>query len=210
MPPPSHFVAIRLSDSSIRSSVVENVHQAADERLEARDFVSLKKLHLSLLGIHLRDEQIEEARTTLRECIANIVSVLPSGAFTLEFKGLRYFVGSRNQPRVLNVIPHEFGEGIDSLMAVAFGVRDTFTRNGFPPTDRREFQPHVAVIKLNDEEDREIPRDSFENCINLNYGRQQVSSLYLCQIGTTAKDDFYQVVERIDFEQAQADDEIGN
>ena len=213
MPTPSHFVAIRLSDGSIRSSVKENVHQAADhdERLEPRDLVSLKKLHLSLLGIHLRDEeQIEKAKTTLQQCITEILSVLPSGAFTLKFKGLAYFPGSRQQRRVLNVIPDKFAEGIESLNAVASVVRGIFTKKGIPPTDKKEFQPHVAVIKLNDEEDREIPEESFEKCINLNYGQQQVSSLYLCKIGTTAKDDFYEVVEEIDFERARADDEIGN
>ena len=207
----THFVAIRLLDSSIHTSVEENVHKAADEKLEARDFVSLKQLHLSLLGIHLRnDEQIKEARTTLQECKAKIRPVLPSGAFTLKFKGLDYFLGSRKQRRVLNVIPDKFGEGVKNLKDVAFVVRSIFTEKGFPPTDKKEFQPHVAVIKLDDKEDREIPKKSFENCIDSNYGQQQVSSLYLCQIGTTAEDGFYEVVERIDFERAQADDEIGN
>ena len=209
MPTPSHFVAIRLSDPSIHTSVEENVHKAADERLEARDFVSLEKLHLSLLGIHLTvEQQIAQARTILQECTANIREVLPSGAFTLKFKGLDYFLGSRKQRRVLNVIPDKFGEGVKSLTAVASVVRDIFTENGFPPTDKKEFQPHVAVIKLDDDEDREIPKESFESSENSNYGQQLVSSLYLCQIGTTAEDGFYEVVERIDF--AQAADEIGN
>ena len=209
-PKPSHFVAIRLSDRSIHSSVEENVHKAADERLKP-DLVPVKKLHLSLLCIHLKDEeQIEKAKTTLQQCIAKIRSVLPSGAFTLKFKGLDYFLGSRKQRRVLNVIPDKFGEGVESLKAVASVVRAIFTENGFPPTDKKEFQPHVAVIKLNNDEDREIPKESFESSENSNYGQQQVSSLYLCQIGTTAEDGFYEVVERIDFERAQADDEIGN
>ena len=208
-PKPTHFVAIRLSDDSIHSSVEENVHKAADERLKP-DLVPVKKLHLSLLCIHLKDEeQIEKAKTTLQQCIAKIRSVLPSGAFTLKFKGLDYFLGSRKQRRVLNVIPDKFGEGIESLNAVASVVRGIFTKKSIPPTDNN-FKTHVAVIKLNDEELREIPKESFENCINLDYGEQKVSSLYLCQIGTTADKDFYKVVEKIDFERARADVETGN
>ena len=125
-PKPSHFVAIRLSDRSIHSSVEENVHKAADERLKP-DLVPLKKLHLSLLCIHLKDEgQIEDAKTTLQKCIAKILSVLPSGEFTLKLKGLDYFPGSYNQRRVLYVTPDQLGEGNKSLNNVANAVRVFF------------------------------------------------------------------------------------
>lgn len=225
MPKPSHFVAIRLSDPSIHSSVAENVHKAADERLKPA-FASLKKLHLSLLYIHLKDQkQIEKAQKTLQQCKTKILSVLPSGAFTLKFKGLDYFYYPLKQPedrappkevpRVLYVKP--FGEeGIKILNDVAGVVTDTFERQGISSTDTRKWKPHVTVINLNKTQDSEvegvseIPKGSLKDCINLDYGEQQVSNLYLCQIGTTADDGFYEVVEEIDFERARADDGIDN
>ena len=212
MPTPSHFVAIRLSDPCIRTSVEENVHKAADERLKPA-FASLKKLHLSLLYIHLKDQkQINKAKTTLQQCKTKILSVLPSGAFTLKFKGLDYFYYTQEDqtppkkvPRVLYVKP--FGEGgIKTLHDVARVVRNTFERQGIPSTDTRKWTPHVTVINLNNTQNsevegvNEIPEGSFKDCINLDYGEQQVSNLYLCQIGTTPDDRFYDVEEKIDFE----------
>ena len=215
MPTTSHFVAIRLSDDSIHSSVAQNVHKAADEKLKPA-FASLKELHLSLLYIHLKDQkQIKKAQTALQQCKTKIQSVLPSGAFTLKFKGLDYFYYPQEQledqappkevPRVLYVKPSG-KEGIKILYDVAGVVKNTFESQGIHSTDTRKWTPHVTVINLNNTQNSEvegvseIPQGSFKDCLNLDYGEQQVSNLCLCQIGTTADDGFYEVVEKIGFE----------
>ena len=133
--------------------------------------------------------------------------VLPSGAFTLKFKGLDYFTDGWQPQAVLFVKPVG-KEGIKILHDVADVVRDTFTRQGIPSTDTREWKPHVTVINLNkapslkNEGISKIPEEY------LDFGEEQVSSLHLCSMGPEmAQDGFYNCVAKIDLE---ADDEINN
>lgn len=205
---PNYFIAIRVSDDRIRDKVqtVQNEVVSLYDRLKPF-LIPLETLHLTLLVIHLEDEdekEIEKATEILEQCKTEILkSVLPSGGFTLKFKGLSYFPEPKKKrpPRVLYVKP--FGEeGIKSLYEVARVVRDTFEKQGIPSADRRKWIPHIAVIKLrgNPSEVSEIPKKSFETYIDWDHEEeQQVSSLYLCPIyKKAAEDGFYKWVARID------------
>lgn len=221
---PNYFIAIRLSDPIIRSKV-KIVQDAADERLKPA-LVPLKKLHLSLLAIRLKDEkEIEEVKKILQQ----MKSVLPNGAFTIKCKGLDYFrypqkPSDRKKKlpgppkklrKVLYVKP--FGEELGRLQRrIRDVVRDTFKGRDILPSDSddedKEWIPHIAVIRLKDKhtEVEEIPEKSFKPFLGWDFGEQQVSSLFLCSIGTTAEDGFYKTEAKIDFEPARADDEIDN
>ena len=204
MPEPNYFVAIRLSDPRIHSRVqtVQDTVVSHDKRLEAA-LVPLETLHLTLYVIHLKNEQIEKAKTILRQCRTEILKkVLPSGAFTLKFKGLDYFRDGWQPQSVLFVKPVE-EDVIKKLNAV---VRDTFTRQGIPSTDTRKFHPHVTVINLSKapnlkkEGISKIPEESFSTCRDLDFGQEQLSSLHLCSMGPEmAPDGFYNCVAKIDF-----------
>lgn len=218
---PNYFIAIRLSDPIIRSNV-EIVQEAADERLKPA-LVPLKKLHLSLLAIRLKDEkEIEEVKKILQQ----MKSVLPNGAFTIKCKGLDYFRYPQKPDRqkklpdppkmlrrVLYVKP--FGEELRGLQRrIRDVVRDTFKGRDILPSDSddEEWIPHIAVIRLKGKntEVEEIPEKSLKPFLGWDFGEQQVSSLFLCSIGTTAEDGFYKTEAKIDFEPARADDEIDN
>lgn len=216
---PNYFIAIRLPEDSIISSNVKIVQKAADEKLKP-DLVPLKKLHLSLLAIHLRDKKkIEEAKKILEQK----KFPLPNGAFTIKCKGLDYFrypqksSDRKKQPpdrqkklrKVLYV--KTFGKELEEIQQF---LRDIFKGRSILLSDSddedEKWIPHIAVIRLRDtnKEVEEIPEESFETFIGWDFGEQQVSSLFLCSIGSTAEDDFYKTEAKIDFESARADDEI--
>ena len=202
----NYFIAIRVSDGRIRDKVrtVQNKVVSRYDRLKPF-LIPLETLHLTLLVIHLEDEEKAMASEILAQCRTEIrKSVLPSGGFTLKFKGLSYFPNPQKKrpPRVLYVKPFR-KEGIESLLdKVRRVVKDTFKNRGIPPADRhRDWIPHTAVIKLreNPSKGNEIPKESFENDIDSDFGEEQVSSLYLCPIGEKkAKDGFYKWEAKID------------
>ena len=205
-PKPNYFVAIRLSDRCIHSRVqtVQDTVVSYDKRLEPA-LVPLETLHLTLLVIHLEnEEQIEEAKKILQ----TLKDVLPSGAFTLKFKGLDFSFPEREKPWLRYVTP--FGEeGIQKLKKVYDVVKKTFTEKGFPPTDPdREFHPHVTIINLNkapnlqNEGISKLPGESFSACKDLDFGEEQVSSLCLYEMDMKkAKDGsfYYNCVGKTDF-----------
>lgn len=203
----NYFIAIFVSDRHIRSKVetVQNEVVSRDEKL--RPFLSPPEiLHLTLFVMHLEeDKQIENAKKILEQCR----TVLPSGPFTIKFKGLGYFTytpdpsdPTKKVPKVLFVKPGE--KGNERLYAVQAVVKDTFTKQGIPSADPREWKPHIAIIKLGGKNPgvKEIPEKSFERCIDWDFGEEQVSSLCLCKMGMKRDEDGlyrYTCVKKIDF-----------
>lgn len=214
----NYFIAIFVSDPDIRSKVetVQKEVVSHDKRLK-HCLIPSEILHLTLLVIHLekdKQEQIEKAKEILEQCR----TILSSGPFTIKLKGLDYFLynpepsdpTTEKVPRVLYVKPGENGN--ERLYKVAAVVRNTFTNKGIPSADPRKWEPHIAVIKLgrNTSEVKEIPKKSFEEYIDWDFGEEQVSSLCLCEMGTKKdKDGFYKYncEKKIDF---KADDEFDN
>ena len=218
---PTHFVAIPVSDTTdtgihSRVQTVQKTVVSHDETLKPA-LIPVETLHLTLLAIHLNleneEREIEKADKILQQCRTKILKdVLPSGAFTLKFKGLDFRFPKKKKPWLRCVKPFgeegrfpkrekpwlryvkPFGEeGIQKLEKVYDEVRKTFTEGGFPPTDPdREFYPHVTVINLNNDRDffekkgiSKIPEESFSTCgaLDLDFGEEQVSSLCLYEMG---------------------------
>ena len=201
----THFVAIPVSHSDIHSRVqtVQKKVVFHEKKLEPA-LIPVETLHLTLLVIHLENEQIEQAK----EILQTLKDVLPSGAFTLKFKGLDFSFPEREKPWLRYVTP--FGEeGIQKLKKVYDVVKKTFTEKGFPPTDPdREFHPHVTIINLNkapnlqNEGISKLPGESFSACKDLDFGEEQVSSLCLYEMDMKkAKDGsfYYNCVGKTDF-----------
>lgn len=211
----THFVAIffPVSDTGIHpgAQTVQQTVVSYEKRLTEPAVIPVKTLHLTLLAIRLKnEEQIEKAKEILQQCRTEILNdVLPSGAFTLKFKGVDFRFPEGENRQLLYVKP--FGEeGIQKLEKVYAVVRRIFTNGGFPPTKpSRKFHPHVTVINLNNDRDSknkgisEIPEKSFSTCEDLDFGEERVSSLCLCEIEMKkAKDDdsfFYNRVAKTDF-----------
>ena len=215
---PNYFIAIRISDRGIHSNVekVQNEVVSYDKRLKPFR-IPLEALHLTLFVMHLEDErQIEKAKEILQQCKTTLrKSVLASGPFKFKFKGLDYFPPEKRSdpqkqlrdppkrvPKILYVKPAE-EEGNTRLYDMANVVRNTFTEKGIPSADPREWIPHIAVIKLrrNDSKVSEIPEESFKASKVMDFGEEQISSLYLCPNGEKkAPDGFYSWEEKIDLE----------
>ena len=96
---PTHFVAIPVSDTTdtgihSRVQTVQKTVVSHDETLKPA-LIPVETLHLTLLAIHLNleneEREIEKADKILQQCRTKILKdVLPSGAFTLKFKGLDF------------------------------------------------------------------------------------------------------------------------
>ena len=220
----THFVAIPVSGIHSRVQTVQEkvVSHDRGKRLKPA-LIPVETLHLTLLAIHLnlgnKQREIEEADKILRQCRTKILKdVLPSGAFTLKFKGLDFRFPEGEKPWLRYVKPVG-EEGIQKLKKVYDEVRKTFTERGFPPTNpKRKFHPHVTIINLNEapnlkkEGISKIPEEIFSTCegLDLDFGEEQVSSLHLYEMGRNEAEDgssFYNCVARTDF---KADDEVNN
>lgn len=199
---PNYFIAIRVSNPVIHSGVkiVQDSVVSHDEKLMPA-LIPLATLHLTLLVLHLEDEEkIQKATEVLHQCRTSLEPVLLNSALTLNFAGLDNF---RHQVLFVKLCGEE---GIVRLNTVANVVRDTFAKEGIPSTDSREFSPHLTVMKLTRSPKlrkrgiRKIPLESYATWTDFDFGEERVSSLHLCSMNKKEEDGFYKCVTTIKFE----------
>ena len=199
---PNYFIAIRVSNPVIHSGVkiVQDSVVSHDEKLMPA-LIPLATLHLTLLVLHLEDEEkIQKATEVLHQCRTSLEPVLLNSALTLNFAGLENF---RHQVLFVKLCGEE---GIVRLNTVANVVRDTFAKEGIPSTDSREFSPHLTVMKLTRSPKlrkrgiRKIPLESYATWTDFDFGEERVSSLHLCSMNKKEEDGFYKCVTTIKFE----------
>lgn len=199
---PNYFIAIRVSNPVIHSGVkiVQDSVVSHDEKLMPA-LIPLATLHLTLLVLHLEDEEkIQKATEVLHQCRTSLEPVLLNSALTLNFAGLDNF---RHQVLFVKLCGEE---GIVRLNTVANVVRDTFAKEGLPSTDSREFSPHLTVMKLTRSPKlrkrgiRKIPLESYATWTDFDFGEERVSSLHLCSMNKKEEDGFYKCVTTIKFE----------
>ena len=196
---PNYFIAIRVSNPVIHSGVkiVQDSVVSHDEKLMPA-LIPLATLHLTLLVLHLEDEEkIQKATEVLHQCRTSLEPVLLNSALTLNFAGLDNF---RHQVLFVKLCGEE---GIVRLNTVANVVRDTFAKEGIPSTDSREFSPHLTVMKLTRSPKlrkrgiRKIPLESYATWTDFDFGEERVSSLHLCSMNKKEEDGFYKCVTTI-------------
>ena len=199
---PNYFIAIRVSNPVIHSGVkiVQDSVVSHDEKLMPA-LIPLATLHLTLLVLHLEDEEkIQKATEVLHQCRTSLEPVLLNSALTLNFAGLDNF---RHQVLFVKLCGEE---GIVRLNTVANVVRDTFAKEGIPATDSREFSPHLTVMKLTRSPKLrkrgigKIPLESYATWTDFDFGEERVSSLHLCSMNKKEEDGFYKCVTTIKFE----------
>ena len=199
---PNYFIAIRVSNPVIHSGVkiVQDSVVSHDEKLMPA-LIPLATLHLTLLVLHLEDEEkIQKATEVLHQCRTSLEPVLLNSALTLNFAGLDNF---RHQVLFVKLCGEE---GIVRLNTVANVVRDTFAKEGIPSTDSREFSPHLTVMKLTRSPKlrkrgiKKIPLESYATWTDFDFGEERVSSLHLCSMNKKEEDGFYKCVTTIKFE----------
>ena len=169
---PNYFIAIRVSNPVIHSGVkiVQDSIVSHDENLKPA-LIPLATLHLTLLVLHLEDEEkIQKATEVLHQCRTSLEPVLLNSALTLNFAGLDNF---RHQVLFVKLCGEE---RIVRLNTVANVVRDTFAKEGIPSTDSREFSPHLTVMKLTRSPKlrkrgiRKIPSESYATWTDFDFG----------------------------------------
>lgn len=199
---PNYFVAIRVSNPHIRSGVkiVQDSIVTHNEKLKPA-LIPLAMLHLTLLVVHLKDDdQILKATDILQHCRTSLEPILQNSSLTLNFSGLDHF-----QHQVL-FVKLCGDEGIAGLNTVANIVRETFTKEGIPSTDSRDFKPHLTVMKLTRSPKlrkkgiKKIPTECYANWLDLSFGEETVNALHLCSMNAKDKDGFYKCVATVKFE----------
>lgn len=202
---PNYFLAIRVSSPQIHSGIkiVQDSITTHNDKLTPA-LVSLATLHLTLMVIHLEsDEQIQKATEVLNQCKIRLDPILRNHALTLTFSGLDHF-----NHQVLYVKLCE-GEENEVLKSVVNIVRETFTKEGIPCTDHREFSPHLTVMKLSRSPAlrrkgiKKIPAESYASWVDMSFGEESVNALHLCSMNEKKeKDGFYKCVATVTFDDA--------
>lgn len=202
---PNYFLAIRVSSPQIHSviKIVQDSITTHNDKLTPA-LVSLATLHLTLMVIHLEsDEQIQKATEVLNQCKISLDPILRNDALTLTFSGLDHF-----NHQVLYVKLCE-GEENEVLKSVVNTVRETFTKEGIPCTDPREFSPHLTVMKLSRSPAlrrkgiKKIPAESYASWVDMSFGEESVNALHLCSMNEKKeKDGFYKCVATVTFDDA--------
>lgn len=200
---PNYFIAIRVSNPLIHSGVkiVQDSIVSHDEKLKLA-LIPLATLHLTLLVVHLEDEEkIQKATEVLHQCRTSLEPVMLNSALTLNFAGLNHF---HHQVLFVKLCGEE---GIVRLNTVANVVRDMFAKEGIPSTDSREFSPHLTIMKLTRSPKlrkkgiRKIPLESYATWTDFDFGEERVSSLHLCSMNKKEEDGFYKCVTTVKFEE---------
>ena len=212
----NYFLAIRVSNPQIHSAIkiVQDSITAHNENL-APALIPLATLHLTLMVIHLEnDEQIQKATEVLNQCKISLDPILRNNALTMTFSGLDHFNHQVLYAKLCG------GEEMDVLKSVVNIVRETFTKEGIPSTDHREFNPHLTVMKLfrNPKLKRkgikEIPEESYASWVDMNFGEEPVNALHLCSMNKEKEEDgFYKCEATVTFNDADdepASTETGN
>ena len=205
---PNHFVAMRVANPQIHSGVkiVQDSIITHNEKLKPA-LVPLATLHLTLLVVHLEDdEQIQKATDILHLCRASLEPFMQNSTLTLNFSGLDHF---RHQVLFVKLCGEE---RIATLNSVANIVRETFTKEGIPSTDSRDFNPHLTVMKLTRSPKlrkkgvKKIPVESYTSWVDFSFGEETVSTLHLCSMNTKDKDGFYKCLATVQFESGNEQD----
>ena len=200
---PNYFLAIRVSNPQIHSAIkiVQDSITTHNEKLTPA-LIPLATLHLTLMVIHLEnDEQIQKAAEVLNQCKISLDPILQNNALTMTFSGLDHF---NHQVLYVKAL-----RGEEVLKSVVNIVRETFTKEGIPSTDHREFSPHLTVMKLSRKPTlrrkgiKKIPEESYASWVDMSFGEETVDALHLCSMNKKKeKDGFYKCESTVTFSDA--------
>ena len=202
---PNYFLAIRVSSPQIHSAIkiVQDSITTHNEKLTPA-LIPLATLHLTIMVIHLEnDEQIQRATEVLNQCKISLDHILQNNALTMTFSGLDHFNHQVLYAKLCG------GEDMEALKSVVNIVRETFTKEGIPSTDSREFSPHLTVMKLSRNPKlkrkgiKKIPEESYASWVDMSFGEEPVNAVHLCSMNKKReKDGFYKCEATVTFNDA--------
>ena len=201
---PNYFLAIRVSSPQIHSAIkiLQDSITTQNNKLTPA-LIPVITLHLTLMVIHLEsDEQIQKATEVLNQCKISLDPILQNSALKLTFSGLDHFHHQVLYAKLCG------GEEMEVLKSVVNIVRETFTKEGIPSTDPREFSPHLTVMKLSRSPAlrrkgiKKIPAESYASWVDMSFGEESVNALHLCSMDKKEKDGFYKCEATVTFDDA--------
>jgi len=159
------FVALDLP-AEVRASLSESIEQLKKSCRGPR-WVRLEGVHITLKFIgEVPDERIESISHALAE-------IHGFAAVEMRFAGLGFFPSER-QPRV-------FWAGIEAgpaLAALASAIEAKLEPLGIP-REKREFQPHITLARLNSMEGVSALRTASAEMAGREFGRSTATQFYL-------------------------------
>lgn len=200
---PNHFIAIRVSDTAIHLSVktFQDALLKENEKLKP-SLIPLISLHLTMAVMHLDEATIKIAQEALEKCKDKINEALKLVNFKLTFCG----VGNFNNEIVFAKIKEK--EQIECLKTINNVVAETFEEDGICLTDKKEYNPHLTLLKLSRKKSlrkngiRKVEESVYDSLLDSYFGEESVTNVHLCsmQSGAKEKDGFYKCVSTITFD----------
>ncbi|XP_045166063.2 leukocyte receptor cluster member 9-like [Mercenaria mercenaria] len=187
---PNHFIALRITDESIRNTAEEIQKQVIENEPKLKDCkIPRGAMHLTLCTMGLEtSEQVENAVKCLQEALPEFTSIVSKDK-KLTFKGVETFFNRVIYGRVIDC-PPEFYELVDHL-------KTCLAAKGIDVRDYHEFVPHVTIMKVS----RPVAKmtgnsyiapwlySSFNDTV---LGSQAVDNLHLCaMVDERQEDGFY-------------------
>jgi len=167
---PNMFLAIQISNPDLKKNL-RKVHfncVVKDNRL--KDFIApLETAHITLNVFRVENDRLEEAKLVLREAFENHLEEMKSEE-TISFKGLGMFGNT-----VLFTKPNI---GIEFLHRVHNIFQTALSAHKFDVGGSRSYNPHLTLMQVKGtSEMKEIPRDSFQDMEDLEFGSQDFQEI---------------------------------
>ena len=196
---PNHFVAIRVSNAKIHSSVKDFQASLLKENAKIKPaLIPLSSLHITMAVMHLDESSTEIARSALEKCKVKILPILNGVDLKLKFVG----VGNFKHEVVFAKV--EKGRNLESLNSVYEIITATFEEEGICVSRDKEWKPHLTLLKLSRKPAlrrkgiRKVNDDNYASWMDFYFGEELVENLYLCSMfEQKEKDGFYKCVADI-------------
>ncbi|XP_031559467.1 uncharacterized protein LOC116295700 [Actinia tenebrosa] len=179
---PNYFVAVRVSNPTIHSSVkvIQDSMVNFDKLLQPA-LIPISTLHITLMVMHLQTEEVEKAVEVLKSCERDFKDLFDE-SLSMTFEELAHF---RNEV-VFGKMNNE--EEVEKLKLLATVVRNNYEKNGILSTDDRPFTPHLTITKLSRMQKKrkrklkKIPPESYTSWLDCELGKETVSEVLLCSM----------------------------
>ncbi|XP_062267777.1 A-kinase anchor protein 7-like isoform X2 [Platichthys flesus] len=190
---PNYFVSIPITNTQISSAVAE-VQEAVlqQEPLLAKAMIPVPTLHITLLVMHLANqEQIDLATTVLARVKPSLAELLDGRDLVLPFSGIGHF---RKEVVFVGLAPGQHRHTLDSLAGL---LRRRFEEQGLLQGDSRGFEPHLTIMKLSRASKlraqgiKRVDPTLYSNYNNKFFGDQTVERVDLCSMLQKKQQDGY-------------------
>ncbi|PRD25925.1 UNVERIFIED_CONTAM: A-kinase anchor protein 7 isoform gamma [Trichonephila clavipes] len=143
--PPNYFVAVQISSPIIHQTIKNIQSHIVNQNVHFNDaMISVLTLHITLMVMNIEDEETHErAMKALQNVYMEQNDAMCKNPLKLEFCGLGHF-----NNRVLYAKIKE-DESFKRFCDLAECVRKHFADVEIFSTDKRKFNPHLTIAKLN-------------------------------------------------------------